>query len=524
MLDGTETGLWEWRVGEDRVRWSPQVGPMFGLAAGEAPPSYEAYMDLVHPDDRATLAADVRGAVESGEDYQREFRAVWPDGTCRWLASRAHALSDAGGETTAIVGLIADVTERRRRLAAAEYLARAGGVLAESLAVEPTLERIAALAVPDLADWCAVNLLGEDGRLQQVAVAHQDPARVALARDYNQRFPPDPDSPTGVPNVIRTGRSELYPEVTPEMLDPLPAEQRAIIDEIGLRSVLIVPMPARGRVLGAISFVMSESPRSFDTADVQLAEELGRRAGLAIDNVRLYEQAQGTAETLQRSLLPDRLPDITNVETAARYLPGMAGAEVGGDWYDVFPLPSGATAIVVGDVMGRGIRAAALMGQLRTAVRTYAIVAESPGHTLSLTAEYVAARGDVDFATVLLLTLDPGARHVQASSAGHLMPVVVPPQGAASLAQIQQGPPLGILGHDYPTTDFEIEPGGSLLLYTDGLVERRRVPLDDALANLIAATGGAPREPGGLVDHVLRSLLEGDTQDDVAVLAVRALP
>lgn len=170
-------------MGEDRVRWSPQVGPMFGLAEGEAPASYEAYMDLVHPDDRAALQGDVRAALESGSDYRREFRALWPDGTVRWLASRAHVVTDGDGEAVSIVGVISDVTDRKRADVSAEFLARAGAVLAESLAVGPTLDRVARLAVPELADWCAVNLVGEDGGLEQVAVAHQDQTRVELARD-----------------------------------------------------------------------------------------------------------------------------------------------------------------------------------------------------------------------------------------------------------------------------------------------------------------------------------------------------
>jgi PAS domain S-box-containing protein len=525
VLDGTGTGMWEWRVGEDRVRWSPSVGPMFGLQEGESPASFEEYLELVHPDDRARLQSEVRQALESGQDYNREFRTRWADGTVRWLSSRAHVLSGEDGAPAAIVGLIADTTERRLRALAAEFLARAGTVLAESLAVEPTLERVAQLAVPELADWCSVSLASEGGGVENVAVAHQDPARVALAREFSARYPTDPDSPTGVAAVLRTGKTELYPAITEEVLSAASDQERlAFARELGLGAAMIVPMPARGRVLGAITFVAAESGRTFDAADVELAEELGRRAGLAIDNVRLYELAQGTAETLQRSLLPDRLPDTPRLETAARYLPGMAGADVGGDWYDVIELPSGAAAIVVGDVMGRGVKAAALMGQLRTAVRSYALIAPDPGATMRLVSDYVTRRGDVDFATVLLLTVDPQTGAIEACSAGHLPPVLVPADGPAELLTLRQGPPLGIAAHPYETSRVDPTPGVSLLLYTDGLVERRRVPLDDGLQRLVEVCSDGPREPGALVDHVLRGLLAGDTSDDVAVLAVRALP
>jgi PAS domain S-box-containing protein len=522
VLEGTGTGLWEWRVGEDNVRWSELVGPMFGLAHGESPASYDAYLRLIHPDDRPGLQEQVRTALERGEDYEREHRALWADGTVRWVHSRAHVVRGEDGAVRSIVGLISDVTERKQRAVAAEYLAEASVVLAESLAVEPTLERIAELAVPALADWCTVHLADEERGISQVTVTHQDPAKVELARSYSERFPPEPDAPTGVPAVIRSGRSEVYPVITDEVLAAagLDPERLAVVRELGLRSVMTVPLRARGRTLGAVSFIAAESGRRYMAADVELAEELGRRAGLAVDNVRLFEEAQRIAEILQRSLLPERLPDLAGLESAARYLPGAAGTEVGGDWYDVVPLASGATAIVVGDVMGRGIPAAALMGQLRTAVRSYALVADAPGEAMTLVGDYVDTRDDVDFATVLLLTLDADRRTVHACSAGHLPPVILE-GGAGRLAELTQGPPLGIRGHRYATSTFQLAPGSSLLLYTDGLVERRGLRIDDGIQRLLETAAAGPAEPARLVEHVLRTLLGGATEDDVAVLAVR---
>jgi PAS domain S-box-containing protein len=522
VLDGTGTGLWEWDVANDVIHWSANVGPLYGLSYGDKPPALAAYQALIHPDDRESLAAGVRGAIEAGEDYEREFRVVWPDGSVHWLHSRAHVLTDDQGRSVSVIGLISDVTERKQRETAAQYLAAAGAELGRSLETEPTLRQVAALAVPHLADWCAIHLLDDDGSPVQVAVAHQDPGKVAMAREINARYPADPDSPTGVPQVVRTGRSELYPDISEEVLvaGARDAVHLNTLLELQIRSAMVVPITAGDGVLGTITFVGAESGRRYGPDDVALAEELGRRAGLAITNVRLYAQAQQTAVTLQRSLLPD-LPDLPHLTTAARYLPGGAGAEVGGDWYDVIPLASGRTAVVVGDIMGRGIAAAALMGQLRTAVRAYAQIAAGPAETMNLVAGYVAARGDVDFATVLLLTIEPDGSGVVACSAGHLPPVVFS-GGDATLIGLRQGPPLGFPDHEYVESTFELLPGSTLLLYTDGLVERRGQPLDEGMAGLVALVQRGPEDPEALLDWILAELVpDGEGGDDVALLAAR---
>jgi PAS domain S-box-containing protein len=524
VLEGTGVGLWEWDVEADEIRWSPNLGPLYGLARGDAPASYAAYMELIHPDDRDSLTRGVREAVAEGRDYSREYRAVWPDGRgIRWLHSRAHVIAGEDGRGTSVLGVITDITERKRRERAAEYLAQAGVVLAQSLEEHPTLERIAELAVPQLADWCAVHLLDEAGVPRQVVVTHQDPEKIELARSFNERYPPAPDSPTGVPAVVRSGRSELYPVITDELLvaGARDAEHLRLIRELQLRSVMVVPIAARGRTLGAITFVHAESGLEYDSADLALAEELGRRAGLAISNVRLYETAQKTAVTLQRSLLQDSLPWVDGLEATASYLPGAAGTEIGGDWYDVMRLDDGRVAIVVGDVMGRGLRAAALMGHLRTAVRTYAYVAGDPGRALALLRSYVNAHRVVDFATMAVLYVDPETGRTQAASAGHPPPVIAG-GGEAWFGDVKPGPPIGLSEADSPVAEFTLDRGQTVLLYTDGLVERRSVPITESLQELLRAVGSAPTEPTALVAHVLSVLLPGGTHDDdVAVLAVR---
>lgn len=525
VLEGTGIGLWEWDVTTGVIRWSSNVGPLYGLASGASPESFDAYQALIHPEDREPLQQLVQQAFETGTGFTREYRALWPDGrTIRWLQSRAQVICAEDGTPLSILGVITDVTDRKRREHASEYLAEAGALLAQSLEEEPTLERLAQLAVPRLGDWCAVHLVDPDGTLDQLVVAHQDPSKVELARSLNERYPPIMDAPTGVPAVIRSGRSELYPEIPEELLDASAHDEThlQLIKDLHLRSVLIVPIVARDRTLGAITFVFAESGREYDSHDLELAEELGRRAGLAISNVRLYATAQGAAVTLQRSLLQEELPAVAGLQTAARYLPGADGAQIGGDWYDVMPLRDGRVAVVVGDVMGRGLEAAARMGHLRTALRSFAFTCADPAKTLALMREYVTAHEVVEFATALILFIDSATGRVEASTAGHLPPVLITTEGVR-LAEIASAPPLGPFEADSALTEFTLANGATLLIYTDGMVERRDAPIDDSLQQLLeASVEAARREPGDLIDHVLSRMLPGGAHhDDVAVLAVR---
>ena len=227
----------------------------------------------------------------------------------RALAARARprGARRRTGSAERITGLLSDVTERRQREEAHAFLDAASQVLAASMDPVETLEEVARLAVPALADWCAVQLAADDDRrYEQVAVAHVDPEKVRWARELQDRYPPDPDAPTGAPAVIRTGRSELYPVIDRALLEAaaLDEEQIQLVRELQMHSVMVVPLAARDRTLGAMTFVWAESGRQYSTRELELAEELGRRAGLALDHARLFAREHATAETLQRALLP----------------------------------------------------------------------------------------------------------------------------------------------------------------------------------------------------------------------------
>jgi PAS domain S-box-containing protein len=522
-MEGTGTGFWEWEIGPDRIRWSESLGRVHGLDPGEAPAGIAAYLALVHPDDRDSLRGDISDAVRAGGDYVREFRVVHADGTERWLASRGHVLVDDGGRPAVAVGLMADVTERRRREDALTFLAEAGEALAGSLDPVATLDEIARLAVPRLADWCAVQLADPAGGYENVAVAHIDPHKVRWALELQERYPPDLDSPTGVPQVMRTGRSELYPEIDEDLLiaGAKDEEHLAILRQVRMSSAMVVPLRARDRTLGAITFIFAESGRQYSTHELELAEELGRRAGLALDHARLYEREHRTAETLQRALLPPTLPAIDGHELAARYLPGRRGDHVGGDWYDAFALPDGRIGIAIGDIGGRGVTAAALMGQVRNGLRAYALKAPGPGAAIADLRGMAEHIDELVFATLTYVVYDPRTGAGVLASAGHLPTLVLQPDGSTHFTRAPRCPPLGA-DPASPSTDhdFALAPGATMVLYTDGLVESRTRSLDDGLQRLAEAVRGSSGGVQRLADDIVDAVPE-QRQDDIAVLALR---
>ncbi|GAA1945569.1 SpoIIE family protein phosphatase [Kitasatospora viridis] len=329
---------------------------------------------------------------------------------------------------------------------------------------------------------------------------------------------------------LRTGRSILVAEVDEENLATIVASPDRIQPALdsGIHSYLMVPLLARGRVLGGAEFMRMHNPEPFTEADVALAEELAARAAVAIDNARLYRRERDTALTLQRSLLPQRVPDSPGLQIAHRYLPASQLSEVGGDWFDVVPLPCGRVALVVGDVTGHGLRAAATMGQLRTVARTLITLDMDPARVLRRLDEAAATvnegTGHGQYATCVCVVLDPVDLVGTAACAGHVPPLLTGPDGEPQVLELPPGAPLGVGGVPFESVDFALPPNGLLVLCTDGLIERRDRDLDEGL-ELLRRTVAEQR--GGLeesCDAVLDRLVTGDREDDIAVIMARAEP
>ncbi len=405
-----------------------------------------------------------------------------------------------------------------------KFLAEAGELLTSSLDPETSLERLASLAVGHIADWCGIEMVDERGDLHSVVVAHADPGKVDLARSLRERYPVDPRSDTGVPNVIRTGTTELYPEVSDEMLVDAAEDDEHLryLRELGLRSAMIVPLRARGRVFGAITFVASSPDRRYDEGDVELAEDLARRAALAVDNAMLFHREHEAAVVLQRSLLPDSVPTSHHgIEFDVRYRPAGPGVAVGGDWYDIVLLDDGSVSLTIGDVAGRGLTAASVMGRIRPALRAYVLDGHGPAEALERLDRLMKEAPSPEMTTLFHLHFDPAAGSARYVRAGHPPALLRLPDGSIEQLTGPGTPPLGILEDvEYREHEVQIPAGSLLLMYTDGLIERRDTTLNRELDRLKGLVSDAPDEPRACLDWLEESLGADEVPDDIAMVAM----
>jgi PAS domain S-box-containing protein len=438
-----------------------------------------------------------------------------------WLLTKATLLRDQGREYA--VNIIEDVTDAKDAELRQRFLAQAGQLLASSLDYASTLQRVADLAVSWLADWCAVDMPGADGRIEQVALAHRDPGMVKMAEELRRRYPPDPNDETGVPGVLKGGPPELYNEIPDELLEQTitDPEQLEAFRRIGMRSVMIVPMRLGDDTVGTLTLVTADSGRRFSDADFVFAQDLALRAATAIQNARLYEEQARVAHTLQASLLPERLPTLDDWTGAASYQAGEQGAEVGGDFYDITKADGGRHVVFLGDVTGKGIAAAALTSLVRHSVRTAARFDPNPNTILALVNEILVEQERLSPVTLVCGLID--GNRLTVAAAGHPPPLLkrhhdVHEIGAAGVL-------LGaVAGRTYDQHTVTLQPGDSVLLYTDGVTDtpgaRDRFG-PERLAELLRT---APDTPAAILQQIEQSLKDfqhGTAIDDRAMLVLR---
>jgi serine phosphatase RsbU (regulator of sigma subunit)/PAS domain-containing protein len=433
---------------------------------------------------------------------------------------------------------ILDQVEQARQTAEAAtaqlaFLASVADALGSTLDAEQAATRLARMLVPELADWAMVTLLDEDGRVEDIASFHRDPASQALLDRYTgaRRHSLMSDAtildeivPTGAP-LFQLDRQAFRARLHGD-------EAEAALAELDPGVVTALPILARDRSLGVISFYNSRARGYPSEKELDAAREVARRAGLVLDNARMYARSKSMAETLQRSLLTAEVVEPPGLSVVTRYVPALADAQVGGDWYDAFQTVDGTTTLVIGDVMGHDTEAAAVMGQLRMLVRAIAVDrGEPPGAVLARVDDAAQALGVNTTATaVVAQVLDggpAGGRRLRWSNAGHPPPVLIEPGGGVHLLETPADLLLG-LGTDEPRADHlvDLPPGSTVLLFTDGLVEGRRQPLEIGLRRLtVAAAPLTALDLPDLCDGLLASLrpLAG-AEDDVALVAVRIQP
>jgi PAS domain S-box-containing protein len=443
----------------------------------------------------------------------------------RWRLTKATAVLDRDGRPSLAVNVIEDVTEVKRAEVTQRFLAQAGEVLQSSLDYEDTLSRVAELAVPALADWCSVSMPDAHGYLRPVALAHGDPEKVRLAREYNRRFAPRVTDRSGSPQVLRDGVSQVLNEIPDEVLreaidDP---EQLEIVRSIGMRAAMVVPMTGPAGNIGTISFVTSESGRPFTPGDLELAEELGRRAGVAVENARLYRERTHIAQTLQMSLLPGELPQVPGFALAALYRPAGEESFVGGDFYDAFATPRG-WMVVVGDVTGRGAEAAALTAQARHTLRTAGALLGDPVAAIERLNSALVADPALPICTVAALLIEDRDETTVAhiACAGHPQPLLVRGGDVAGVGAT--GPMVGAWAEGrWSVETVELAPDDLLVLYTDGVTDAVGAGDRFGEARLAATLRGAATAPDAVarVERALGGFERGEQADDTAVLAVQ---
>ncbi|MCH0569081.1 SpoIIE family protein phosphatase [Streptomyces sp. MUM 136J] len=487
----------------------------------------------------------MQSVVDSGQpvlDRRRVGRTpADPDHDRVWSCSYVR-VEDPGNRPIGVIASLLDITDQQRAHTEAEAGRRRLALLSEAsirvgstLDLERTAQELADLAVPALGDAATVDVLD--------TLAHGDEPGPGLTGGIDlRRLGKAPLSGSPVTDMLAPlGRTLVFPatapytlalsERRPFLLARMDAESIApasrhssrpsLLLGLGVHSFMMVPLVARDLALGVATFYRTRAGAPFDGDDVALASQLAARAAVSIDNARLYHREHDTAVTLQRSMLPQHITPPSGVEVSHRYLPASDANEVGGDWYDVLSLPGGRAALLIGDVMGHGITAAAVMGRLSAGIRALARLDLEPREIL---AQLEAALDDLAepmLATLLYAVVDPASGHCRLTRAGHPPPALVSPDGEVRLLDVPPGVPLGVGGTRYTTTDHILAPGSVLVLYTDGLIESRGTDIDERLAELTYTLAEPFPSLDALCDSLLARLMPASADDDVALLVAR---
>jgi PAS domain S-box-containing protein len=478
---------------------------------------------IIHPEERSDDRDCMRELV-NGERaaYRSERRCLHADGRVLLVALSVSPMTGRSDRPRELIAQLEDVTERQRAERERAQRLREQAARAEAEAVAQMVRSLQSVSDTALSHLALDDLLPELlDRIGEILGA--DAVSVLLT---------DSDADGLVLRASRGAAASDGGQSRPVARDSFPArvarERRPILigdgrDADGLRSLIGVPLIAEGEVKGVVT-VGSAATDRFDDNDASLLALVADRAALAIGNAALYEREHKIVETLQRSLLPARLPQLPGISIAARYLPG--GADVGGDWYDAIALEGGGVGLAMGDVVGHGIEAAAMMGELRNAVRAYALEGLSPSEVVARLDRLVQRLEGDQMATLVYAVIDADWSNVCFASAGHPPPLLLGPDGAAEYLWDGRSMPLGVGGAvEYGESMASLEGGSALALYTDGLVEVRGEALDSGLKRLSDAVVAGPTQPEALCDHVIGALLGSRAaRDDVAFLALRTQP
>ena len=543
-LAAASVGSWHLDATTGVAVWDEAMERLFGLDPGTFAGSREAWVDLIHPADRE-WAVDATRKLTSvgGSSLDIEYRTCAGGDRETWVKIVGLTFADRMGAVTTLSGVAFDVTERRHAeeerasFLAAErarrdrftLLAEASAAFAESLDDEEIMLVVGRLVVPRLADWFAIDLADPTG-LRTAAAVHNDPGKRELLSQLDTRFGSGAGVVPAVAAVVQDGRSRLLDTVDLETWAEVAGnpDHHAVLTGVGVRSMMIVPLTARGRTFGAMTFGIGESNLSYSASDLDLAEDLARRAALSIDNARLFTDRTHVARVLQRSLLPPELPHVPGARIAARYRPAVAGSDIGGDFYDVFQTSDERWTLVLGDVSGKGTDAAVLTGLARHTLRAAAMRASDPTDVLAaLNHAIIAPEYGERFVTLayVQMAIDDGKAQLIASSAGHPNPLILRNDGRVE-ALTQVGGILGLFEDvDILFEEVALDAGDLLVLYTDGVLEARdrngeffgETRLNELLASF---PGRSPDELAERIESAVMAFQDDTPRDDIAILVV----
>lgn len=559
-LDAAGLGTWRWDTNTGEVSWDERMEALFGFEPGGFDGTFDAYQAALHPEDRGQVLAAVKQAVETRSRYAVEHRVRLADGSDRWIHGAGMVTVDPEGTVNGAIGCSMDITDRiRARLAAEdaarsaaaaadaervtrerfEFLSAINGALADAENRAEIMTAVTRAAVPHLGDWCSIYVLTPGGGPRpEVETFHIDPDMVDYARGLTERFPYDPQAPTGMAAVIRTGQPEFYPNITAEIIDDAldrfgdddADELRKVLARLALRSAISVPLIKRGRVVGGLSFANTTARRTFTDDDLALAEVVAGRVASSLENRRLSEEQREIASTLQAGLLPQQLPDISGIDVAMRYWAAGEASEVGGDFYDLFEIGDRAWAAVIGDVCGTGPAAAAVTALARHSIRQAAWHGDDAVTILQWLNHAMrdAYPSEASFLTTTFVRITPTSAgfDFEVTNAGHPPPVVVRADGSGEMAG-EYGGLVGVFDKvtARPVT-VHAAAGDTLVLYTDGLTD---VPpphlLDgqqtlDLMVSCCGGRAGATTVADRLESGIAERLRLHDRPDDIALLVL----
>jgi PAS domain S-box-containing protein len=463
----------------------------------------------VHPDDKARLADEWRAAFANGEAYHYEFRLKSRTGTYRWFLAYATPFRDATGAIENWYGVSTEIHDRRRAADMMSFLAEVSDVLNATRDVGVALGLAAALAVPRIADWCAVYMRDDSGFFRPAAIHHTDPARVQLAHELVRRYPISIESQRA---LIETRQPLFVPVVSAEMIvaGATDARHASLLAQLDIASIIIVPLVVGDEVTGMLHLVRGRALDPFVASDLDFALVVARRIAVAIDNAVVYERERNVARTFQNAALPQALPAFDGLALHHAYRAGDLGVTVGGDWYDAVRLRDGSLLFSIGDVAGKGLDAAVLMASMRQAIRVAGLQGLAPGAVLEAANASLEAEGSGRFVSAFVGRLDLATGRLDYASAGHPMPLVRTDEGLHELAY--GDPPLGVWEGAFATNSIVLRAPWLLVAYTDGLIERTGDVLEGE-AMLRAVDPAA---------YLQARLLRGVVRDDTAILTVRA--